>query len=58
MVKQQCNECERVFDLLDDDDANEWMYGHDCEPAKLEDGTLGPCGCTDYHMADCPTRTG
>ena len=17
---------------------------------------LGPCGCTDYHMADCPTR--
>jgi hypothetical protein len=20
--------------------------------------TLGPCGCTDYHMADCPTRTG
>ena len=22
------------------------------------DDTLGPCGCTDYHMADCPTRTG
>lgn len=20
--------------------------------------TLGACGCTDYHMADCPTRTG
>lgn len=20
--------------------------------------TLGPCGCTDYHMADCPTVTG
>ncbi len=19
---------------------------------------LGPCGCTDYHMADCPLRTG
>ena len=19
--------------------------------------TLGPCGCVDYHMADCPTRT-
>ena len=19
---------------------------------------LGPCGCSDYHMADCPTRTG
>jgi hypothetical protein len=23
-----------------------------------EDETLGSCGCTDYHMADCPTRTG
>ena len=22
-----------------------------------EDDTLGPCGCVDYHMADCPTRT-
>lgn len=21
------------------------------------DETLGSCGCTDYHMADCPTRT-
>jgi hypothetical protein len=19
---------------------------------------LGPCGCVDYHMADCPIRTG
>ena len=23
----------------------------------LRDFALGPCGCTDYHMADCPTRT-
>lgn len=22
-----------------------------------QDESLGPCGCTDYHMADCPTRT-
>jgi hypothetical protein len=22
-----------------------------------DDWTLGSCGCTDYHMADCPTRT-
>ena len=27
----KCIECERVFDLLDEDDANEWFYGHDCE---------------------------
>lgn len=23
-----------------------------------EDGTLGPCGCIDYHMADCDLMTG
>lgn len=21
-----------------------------------ESDALGPCGCIDYHMADCPTR--
>jgi hypothetical protein len=26
-----CAECGRVFDLLDEDDAAEWYYGHDCE---------------------------
>lgn len=26
-----CVECERIFDLLDDEDANECHYGHDCE---------------------------
>jgi len=26
-----CEECERVFDLLDEDDAGEWSTGHDCE---------------------------
>jgi hypothetical protein len=27
-----CEECERIFDLFDEDQANEWYYGHDCEP--------------------------
>lgn len=31
MNKVKCPECGRVFDLLDEDDANEWYYGHDCE---------------------------
>lgn len=26
-----CHECERVFDLTDDNDNAEWFYGHDCE---------------------------
>lgn len=26
-----CVECERVFNLLDENDANEVAYGHDCE---------------------------
>lgn len=31
MTSAQCVECLRVFDLLDEDDSNEWAYGHDCE---------------------------
>lgn len=23
-----------------------------------DEDTLGPCGCTDYHLADCPLVTG
>jgi hypothetical protein len=30
-TKARCVECNRVFDLLDDNDSNEWTYGHDCE---------------------------
>lgn len=30
-MKKRCTECNRVFDLLDEDDAAEWAYGHDCE---------------------------
>ena len=27
----RCVECRRVFDLLDEDQAGEFYYGHDCE---------------------------
>jgi len=30
-TKAQCPECDRVFDLLDEVDAEEFHYGHDCE---------------------------
>lgn len=30
-MSAQCVECGRVFDLLDETDAEEWAYGHDCE---------------------------
>lgn len=30
-TKAKCIECEREFDLLDEDDAAEWTFGHDCE---------------------------
>lgn len=29
--KMKCPECGRVFDLMDETDAQEWYYGHDCE---------------------------
>jgi hypothetical protein len=28
-----CPECDREFDLTDEADAEEFAYGHDCEPA-------------------------
>jgi hypothetical protein len=31
MQMQECVECNRVFDMDIDIDANEWQYGHDCE---------------------------
>ena len=30
-TKAKCVECERVFDLLDEEQAGEFYYGHDCE---------------------------
>jgi hypothetical protein len=30
-TKARCIECGRVFDLLNELDAEEWSYGHDCE---------------------------
>ena len=27
----QCVECERVFDMTIETEAEEWAYGHDCE---------------------------
>lgn len=30
-TKAKCQECGRVFNLLDEDDNNEYWYGHDCE---------------------------
>lgn len=35
--KAQCAECGRVFDLLVEDDAQEWWHGHDCEPDESEE---------------------
>ena len=26
-----CGECLQAFDMLDENDAQEWFYGHDCE---------------------------
>ena len=33
LTSKKCNECGRVFDLYNSDDADEWAYGHDCEAA-------------------------
>ncbi len=33
---ETCIECGRVFDLLDETDANEWYYGHDCPEEEVQ----------------------
>lgn len=33
MKNAKCNECKRVFDLFNEEDAEEFYYGHDCEEA-------------------------
>lgn len=40
-----------------------WTYYAENQPAvramaEADPEALGPCGCTDYHLADCPIRTG
>ncbi len=30
-AQAKCVECQRVFDLTDKTEADEWFYGHDCE---------------------------
>jgi len=32
----ECEECERIFDLYDQIDRQEWFYGHDCEAQETE----------------------
>lgn len=29
-----CHECDRVFDLTNENDQDEWFYGHDCEESE------------------------
>ena len=30
----KCDECSREFDLFDEEEAEEFYYGHDCEPQE------------------------
>lgn len=30
-MKTACDECGKIFNLLNEDQANEFYYGHDCE---------------------------
>lgn len=33
-MRRKCDECGRIFNLMDEDDSNEWWYGHDCESGE------------------------
>ena len=46
---QKCAECNRVFDMDVDIDANEWQYGHDCEtPTNHTDTTANVEECDGW----------
>ena len=30
-TREQCDECGRIFDLFNEEQAAEFYYGHDCE---------------------------
>lgn len=52
-TKAKCVECERVFDLLDETDAEEWFYGHDCEaPEAVATGALPTSRSFSYTRLD------
>jgi hypothetical protein len=38
--KTVCPECDRLFDLLEETDANDWFYGHDCDEPIDETGVI------------------
>ena len=57
-----------VLDVIDELEAGRnisafdlatYLIDENADPATYaEDAALGPCGCIDYHYADCSTRTG
>lgn len=44
----RCDECLRWFDLSDEDEANEFYYGHDCE-VDYEVSGCALCDITEIH---------
>lgn len=45
---RECPECGRRFDLMNETDAEEWAYGHDCEVTPRCD----LCGEPDLQQAN------
>lgn len=49
MATKTCIECNRVFDLTNPDDAEEWTFGHDCEPTAIEcPNHAGSFDCSEF----------
>lgn len=52
-----CSECGRRFDLTDETDAQEWAYGHDCEPLCAHVGEERATRTAHGHLGDAPAGT-
>lgn len=55
-TRAQCPECLRVFDLLDETDADEWAYGHDCDPDAARDELVNTAVSLDGRPASIAGR--
>jgi uncharacterized membrane protein len=52
-MTQTCIECGRTFDLLDEEQAAEWSYGHDCEEQRYPCREAGHFDCASTEGGSC-----
>ena len=61
MAAELCEECGLTYQAGLHETREDGRFptgGHYFAEPEEDEYSLGSCGCTDYHMADCPLVTG